>query len=144
MGRFFLADTPGLHKKELKRSESTGAGYGNLTAPLFRAEDDMVMDAIRLISSVTTAGHDTNNFTIKIINKGNDGSGTDVVAQAITDVASGGLKQFQPFSLTVDAAKAQLLEGDVLGVDVTELNAGMEFPRLVYEFDFKYEKPAAS
>lgn len=84
------------------------------------------VSGVSLTSEAAVAGNATNNRIFRLINKGQTGAGTTVVATLTTD-ASNSLVAFDEKAVPLSGTPANLLvaEGDVLAIDETVGGTGV-------------------
>lgn len=106
-----------------------GAGAG-------AAQDQVVGEApfagtvteVRIVPEAAVVGHASNYRTFRLVNKGQSGAGSTVVASHATDATpSKDLAAFDEKSLALSgsAGATTVAEGDVLAVDETVASAGV-------------------
>jgi len=78
---------------------------------------------------VAAVTKDTTNYvTINLINRGTDGTGTDVIASLNTNAASGTVPAYTETLMTVDYTKAAIKPGSVLTLSITKTGTGQNIP----------------
>jgi hypothetical protein len=92
-----------------------------------RAPFNATATAASLVPEANLTADNTNNRTFRVVNKGQSGSGTTVVASYQSNTAGGGLVAFDEKSLTLSATPANLViaSGDILAVDEVVAGTGV-------------------
>lgn len=95
---------------------AVGTAGNDDTAPAFVAPFDCTVTAVEFIGKTTLTGAATNYRSHSLVNKGQAGSGTTVVATLAYDSTGVVATALVPKSLTLSATAANLVleEGDVL------------------------------
>lgn len=85
---------------------------------------DGTVSAVSIVPEANLTADNTNNRTFRLINKGQSGAGSTVIASYQSNVAGGNLTAFDEKALTLSATPANLVvaSGDVLAAD--EVTAG--------------------
>jgi hypothetical protein len=93
--------------------------------------------AARLIPEAALTADNTNNRIFRVINKGQSGSGTTVVATYQSNVAGGNLVAFdeKPMTLSAVAGATTVAAGDVLAIDETVAGSGVAHSGFRVEVD---------
>lgn len=83
--------------------------------------------AVSIVPEANLAADNTNNRTIRLLNKGQAGAGSTVIASYQSNVAGGNLTAFDEKALTLSGTPANLVvaEGDVLAADEVVAGTGV-------------------
>lgn len=105
----------------------SGGSTGELAA--FKAPEACVVKAVGIIPDAAITGANGDYMTLQFVNKGSDGTGTDVIgSHAYTlgeDVAQYDDDEFSPL------ANDHLAKGDTVTFEKAETGAGMAMPALL-------------
>lgn len=126
----------GNHAVEADVAATTATG--TTAAVLARAPFRSTVVGVYVIPTANVTGHTTDNATITVLNKGDDGDGTTVVASlALADGVA--MTDFNEAAVTLSttAASLDLDEGDVLSFGVAKGGAGLVIPALKAGVIFK-------
>jgi hypothetical protein len=112
--------------------EATIAAQGTANAAqdqvIDEAPTDGKVESVTITPEAALTAHATNYRTFRVVNTGQDGAGTTVVASFATDTpTTDDLVAFDEKSIPLSATAANLLvsEGDVLAVDETVAASGV-------------------
>jgi hypothetical protein len=96
-----------------------------------------VVSAVRLVPEAALVADNTNNRIIRVLNKGQSGAGSTVVATYTSNVAGGSLVAFDEKLLTLSGTPANLVvaAGDVLVLDETVAGTGVAHSGFRVEVD---------
>jgi hypothetical protein len=104
---------------------------------------DGTVSAVRLIPEANLTADNTNNRIFRLLNKGQTGSGSTVVATYQSNVAGGSLTAFDEKLATLSATPANLVvaQGDVLVLDETVAGTGVAHSGFRVEVDISRTTP---
>ena len=138
MAMIDVTDIPSGHRRTVyvpAVSAGTDKKY-----PLFEADKDLTVTKAVFIPSADITGADTDTMSVKVINAGDDGSGTTLIAsKAYTDGVDATALVPEDLTLSSTAANLEVDEGEV----VVYLNdqsgtSGLAAPIGVVEIEFHY------
>jgi hypothetical protein len=95
--------------------------------PLYICLENAILEIGEMVTELSIAKHSTNYTTVELINKGNDGLGSDIIATFntdINDVDSIALTAFIPTTLFINQ---QVTKGDVVAVKKTDNSGAINF-----------------
>lgn len=107
------------------------------TWPLFVAESNMLITAVRWIPGAAVTGAATNNFALQVQDLGAAGSGSAAVTTAKTYASGTNSVAYVPETFTIGAAPT-VAAGDVLALVRTVNGTGLASPRGTVEVQFRY------
>lgn len=123
-----MADKAPLSKKLTADTDSLTKG-GEFAAPLGPAPFAGKVTAVTWIAGSTLTGANTNTITLKLINKGQSGSGTNVVAEkSFTSGVNAPASDETTITLSGTASKLEVAEGDVLTMEAVKVGEGIATP----------------
>jgi hypothetical protein len=104
---------------------------------------DGTVSAVRLIPEAALTADNTNNRTFRLLNKGQTGAGSTVIASYQSNVAGGSLVAFdeKPLTLSGTAANLVVAAGDVLVLDETVAGTGVAHSGFRVEIDIARTTP---
>ena len=114
-----------------KLTADTGAltKGGEFAAPLGPAPFAGVVSSVTWIAGATLTGANTNTITFKLINKGQAGAGTNVVAEkSFTSGVNAPASDETAITLSGTASKLEVAEGDVLTLEAVKVGEGIVTP----------------
>lgn len=104
---------------------------------VLRAEDDIVVTAVRWIPNAAVTGAATNNFALGLVNRGLAGSGTTAVSPVRTYASGTNAAAFVPEDLTVTPANTNVVAGETLSLNRTVNGTGLVSPGGVVEIAYR-------
>jgi len=130
--------TPGTH--EVNVPTPTVAAGTAADLPVWRNNlgVNVVITRVGFTPDSDVTGDDTNNFSLTVLNKEDDGTGTTAVATK--EYATGvDMSDFVEDELTLSTTAADLVvaSGEVLALAKTEDNAGLELPEGLLRIEYE-------
>lgn len=123
-----MTDTAPLTKKLTADTDALGA-TADATVPLGPAPFAGTVTAVTYIPQAAITGANTNTRTLNLINKGQAGSGTTVVATvALTSGVNPAADDEFALTLSGTAANLVVAEGDVLALQSVHASSGLADP----------------
>lgn len=115
--------------KSIEREVAGVVLGGDATVPLGEAPFAATVTAAAYIPSATITGAATNNRTVSIVNRGQDGTGSTVVATlSFGSGTNANAEDETQLTLSGTAANLQLAAGDVLAFQSTHVGTGIADP----------------
>jgi hypothetical protein len=109
--------------------------------PVFKAPIDCEVTELGMIPEDAITGAATNNFTLGFKNKGNDGTGTDVIRLKVFSAGvNASAFEYNSFGTPLDATYKFLSEGDTVSFYKSEAGTGMAMPRLVAVLEYIHQE----
>lgn len=113
----------------LKSQADAVAAGSDATTELGEAQFAGTVSRVAYIPSAAITGADTNTRTLTVVNKGQSGSGTTVVATlALTNGVNAAASDAKALTLSVTAADLVVAAGDVLAFVSTHAASGLADP----------------
>jgi hypothetical protein len=98
-------------------------------APLGPAPFAGKVSSVTWIAGSTLTGANTNTITFKLVNKGQSGSGTNVIAEkSFTSGVNAPASDETTITLSGTASKLEVAEGDVLTLEAVKVGEGIVTP----------------
>lgn len=108
--------------------------------PIFVAPAPCKITEVGVVPDTAVTGDDTDNYTLSFVNKGSDGSGTDVIAEKEYATGVNGVKDDYEDYGTV--SNNVLAKGDVVALEKVEANSGLGKPVTLAVIRYEITKPA--
>lgn len=131
-----ITDVPNDFVLRFKIDAEATAGTAD-TFPLYVAESNQVITAVRWIPKVAVTGAATNNFALQVVDTGPAGAGTGAVTTVKTYASGTNSVALTPEAFTIGAAP-NVAAGDVVSLARTVNASGLASPAGILEVQFRY------
>jgi cytochrome c1 len=133
-----MSDQAPLSKQIKTFVLAQGTAGGAQDETIGKAPFDGTVTAVTIVPEAALTADNTNNRTFRLVNKGQAGAGTTVVASYQSNVAGGSLVAFDEKALTLSGTPANLTvaQDDVLAADEVVAGTGVAHSGYTIQVEF--------